>query len=476
MVRVDLRTALWLVTLVLPAYAGAQQAGTEIEGAWYGVTQLKPDSGLPVSVQLEVSRARDSLRVALTLPESRQIRLAIPSPYSDSSFATFREGRFHVEFTPDIGLGFIANLGIPRDDERIVFDGTLRGDALVGEIRITTFRSPITLRRGVPAKTYREIPVSFASAEDSLRLGGKLILPRQQGGGGGSRYPAVIFVTGSDPDTRDAWLYEASALAERGIASLLYDKRGVGESAGASHDLASWDDLAADVEGGIALLQSRPEIDTARIGLIGQSQGTWIIAKVAARNPAAKFIVNISGSGISAAEQETYRTGALMKRAGFTADAVARAQAFQTAKFAVARTGLGWESLDSTMLALRADSVRWFPGYGTGAAANRLGTLRLYGVLQFNYQPARDLRKIRVPTLVVMGERDVVFPPALVIEKMRQYLAEAGNTRLATRIIPSVSHGMLEVQTYRGRKFRGAISREFLATLTDWVVRSAAAP
>lgn len=466
---VELRKALWLmIILALPANVHAQQTAATIEGTWHGVAQLRPDSGFPVSVLLEVSAVRDSLRVMLTLPESRQIRLAIPSPYSDSTFATFRQGRLHVEFTPDIGLGFIGNLGIPRNDERIVFDGMLRGDALVGEIRITTFRSPITLRRGLPAKPYREIPVSFASVEDSLRLGGKLVLPQGTG-----RFPAVIFVTGSDPDTRDAWLYEASALAERGIASLLYDKRGVGESGDASHDLASWDDLAADVEGGIALLRSRPEIDTARIGLIGQSQGTWIIAKVAARDPAVRFLVNISGSGISAAEQETYRTGALMRRAGFSADAIARAQAFQRAKFAVARTGLGWESLDSTMKQLRADSVRWFPGYGTGAAASRLGTLRLYGVLQFNYHPARDLRQIRVPTLVIMGEHDVVFPPALVIEKMKQYLAEAGNAGVTARIIPSATHGLAEVQTYQGRAFRRAISREFLATLTDWIARTA---
>ena len=464
-----MKTAFWLVALlVLPRFGAAQQIGARMEGSWYGMADVKPDAGLPVSVQLDVSRVGDSMRVALTLPESRQINLAIPSPYSDSSFATFRDGRLHVEFTPDIGLGFIGNLGIPRDQERIVLDAALRNNALVGEIRITTLRSPITLRRGTPSKSYREIPVLFTSAHDSLRLGGKIVLPRTAG-----RFPAVIFVTGSDPDTRDAWLYDAAALAERGVASLLYDKRGVGESLGASHDLASWDDLAGDVEGGIALLRSRAEIDTARIGLVGQSQGTWIIAKVAARNPAVKFLVNISGSGISAAEQETYRTGALMKRAGFSADAIERAQAFQRAKFAVARTGLGWESLDSTMKALRADSVKWFPGYGTGAATSRLAALRLYGVLQFNYHPAKDLRQIRVPTLVVMGENDVVFPPALVIEKMKGYLTAAGNNLVTTTIIRGASHGLQEVQSYRGRPFRRAISTSFLATLTDWIARTA---
>ena len=464
-----LAQALALSLGLLSRAAQSQPQQSRIEGSWYGVAAAKPDSGFPVTVLLDVARVRDSLRIALTLPESRLIRLAIPSPYSDSTFAAYSDGRLHVEFTPDIGLGILSRLGVPRDDERIAFDGRLQGDNLVGEIRITRFRSPITLRRGSAPHTYREIHVTFRNPYDSLTLGGKIILPSA-----GERFPAVVFVTGSDPDTRDAWLYEASALAQRGIASLLYDKRGVGVSSGASHDLASWDDLAGDVEGALALLQSRPDvIDTSRIGLIGQSQGTWIITKVAARNPAVKFLVNISGSGISAAEQETYRTGALMKREGFSPEEIARAQAFQRAKFAVARTGLGWEALDSTMKRLRADSVRWFPQYGTGAAVSRLASLRLFGVLQFNYDPARDLRRIRVPTLVLMGERDVVFPPAVVIDRMRRYLGEAGNTRVTTRIIPFASHGMLEIQTYQGLGFRGAISPRFLSAFTDWVVSTA---
>jgi len=185
-----------------------------------------------------------------------------------------------------------------------------------------------------------------------------------------------------------------------------------------------------------------------------------------------KFLVSISGSGMSAAEQETYRTGALMKRERFNDDEIARAQAFQRAKFVVAKTGIGWEALDSTMKKLRADSVRWFPGYGTGGATSRLSSLRLLGVLQFNYHPAPDLRKIRVPTLVLMGEEDVVFSPATVVSRMRQYLSEAGNTQVTTTILPRVAHGMSEVQHFRGRPFRRAISPAFLETLSDWVVRA----
>ena len=434
-------------------------------GEWSGVAARRPDSGLPVSVRLVVRAAGDSVRVEIDLPESRQVELAIPSPYSDSSTVSLVNGELRVELTPDIGFAFIGGLpGVARADERIALAVRRQGAALTGELRITTYRSPVTLTRAEPPP--REPSVTFYSAEDSLRLGGMLVLPQGRG-----PFPAMVWVTGSDPDSRYAWAYEARLLATKGIASLLYDKRGAGESSGASHDLASWDDLAGDVQGALRYLRSLPDvIDATRLGLAGQSQGTWIIAKVAARDSGVRFLVSMAGSGVSAAEQETYRTGALMRAAGFPDSAIARAQDFQRRKFAVARTGLGWPALDSLMQRLRADSVKWFPGYGTGAAARTLAGLRLYGVLQFNYDPTRDLMRIRAPVLVLMGERDRTFPPVTVVERMRASLARGGNRNLTARIIPGATHGLSMVQTMDGRPFRRAISEEFLATLSNWVV------
>ena len=447
--------------------ASTAHALAQLEGTWFGVADRFPDAGPPVSLRLRVyGVSGDSVRLDLTIAESRQIALAIPSPYSDSSYATLRGDSLHVEFTPDIGLAFISRL-VPSDSERIVFAGLVRGDSITGRFRITSYESPITLRRLGASETANAAPVFFHSSQDSLRLGGTLILPRGRG-----PFPAVVFVTGSDPDTREAWQVEGRSLAARGVAALVYDKRGVGESRGASHDLASWDDLAGDVEGAVAYLRSRTDvIDARRIGLIGQSQGTWMTTKVAARDPRIAFLVNISGGAMSGAEQETYRTGALMGRDGFSAAEIARAQAFQRQKFAVARTGLGWAQLEAEMQRLRADSVRWFPGYGTGAATRTLAALRLYGVLQFNYDPRRDLVGIQAPTLVIMGENDVVFPPDTVVARMRDALARGGNHQVTTRILPGTGHGMGVRQSVAGRPFRYVISEAFIEVLAEWVAR-----
>lgn len=158
-----------------------------------------------------------------------------------------------------------------------------------------------------------------------------------------------------------------------------------------------------------------------------------------------------------------------MKADGFSDAEITRARAFQRQKFLVAKTGLGWEALDSTMKKLRADSTRWFPGYGTGAATRTLASLRMYGVLQFNYDPTRDLEKIKAPVLVIMGDRDLVFPPQVVIDRMRAALLAGGNTKFTARLLPGVGHGMGAVQTIGGRPFRRAVSPLFLQMLVRWV-------
>ena len=44
-----------------------------IQGEWTGVAERMPDSGLPVSVRLKILQTGDSVRIALSLPESRLI-------------------------------------------------------------------------------------------------------------------------------------------------------------------------------------------------------------------------------------------------------------------------------------------------------------------------------------------------------------------------------------------------------------------
>ena len=130
----------------------------------------------------------------------------------------------------------------------------------------------------VPVTTVPEPPhhtaVEVAVPHGDVVLAGTLTLP-----GGPGPHPAAVLVTGRGPHDRDETLGPhrpfrllADTLARAGVAVLRTDDRGVGGSTGSLAG-ATYDDLVGDTLAAVALLRSRPDVDPARVGLIGHSGG-----------------------------------------------------------------------------------------------------------------------------------------------------------------------------------------------------------
>ena len=109
--------------------------------------------------------------------------------------------------------------------------------------------------------------------DGGITLAGRLVRPVTPG-----RHPAVLIVHGAGKLTRQNWLTDllSDLFALNGLATLSYDKRGVGDSGGvydggtASSQMIEL--LGRDALAGVAFLKSRAEIDPAQIGLQGSSQ------------------------------------------------------------------------------------------------------------------------------------------------------------------------------------------------------------
>src|SRR5688500_504604 len=130
-----------------------------------------------------------------------------------------------------------------------------------------------------------EEEITFPSGD--ITLAGTLAFPAADSGGG---VPGVVFIHGSsavdrnenpDPELAGAHIKGlelnifsdlATALAEGGIASLRYDKRGVGGSGG-DFNTRRVDDLVNDVRAAIARLRADDRVDSKRIFLVGHSEG-----------------------------------------------------------------------------------------------------------------------------------------------------------------------------------------------------------
>ena len=225
-----------------------------------------------------------------------------------------RENAFHFEIPAVAGT----------------YDGTLNAanNSLTGkwsqtgaDAKLTFTRSdqPLELRRPqIPAKPYpyREEEVTFANKSADVTLAGTLTLPKGTG-----PVAAAVLVAGSGPQDRDEsianhkpFLILADYLTRKGIAVLRYDKRGIAKSTG-SLDNATTLDLASDTEAALAYLKSRKEIDPARIGIIGHSEGAIVGPYLASRSKDIPWLV-LLGAPATKGEDTLLKQSELIARAG----------------------------------------------------------------------------------------------------------------------------------------------------------------
>jgi dienelactone hydrolase len=148
---------------------------------------------------------------------------------------------------------------------------------------------------------YETTPISYRSG--GAQLAATLYLPPTPG-----RHPAVVIVHGSAPLKRMFYHLWADRIARKGFVVLLADKRGVGGSGGEfeRNDNTSSENitrLADDVIAGVDYLASRPEVDTAHVGLVGISQAGWVAPRAATRSARIKFLALITGPPVSTREE-----------------------------------------------------------------------------------------------------------------------------------------------------------------------------
>ncbi|MGH9953571.1 MAG: alpha/beta hydrolase family protein, partial [Nitrososphaeraceae archaeon] len=150
---------------------------------------------------------------------------------------------------------------------------------------------------------YRNMVIDLG---DGLKTNARLNLPSI----GDGPFPAVLLVPGSGPvdmnetggavridNETGSIIYPparpffdiAQYLSERGFAVLQYDKRGIGANF-TILDSNVWgnvtfDDLRQDAERALDVLIQQPEVDSNHVTLVGHSEGTTIVPRVAINNP-----------------------------------------------------------------------------------------------------------------------------------------------------------------------------------------------
>lgn len=375
----------------------------------------------------------------------------------------------------------------------IKYEAKLKNDLLEGTFKQSGMDFPLNLKPGLyetkevvrPQEPKAPFPykieeVSFANEQaDGIKLAGTLTLPKK-----GKNFPTAILISGSGPQDRDETLFEhkpflviADYLTKNGIAVLRFDDRGTAQSEG-DFASATTADFATDVEAAVAYLRTRKEINSAKIGLIGHSEGGIIAPMVAAKDKDIRFIVLLAGPGVDGKEILIMQTEAMSRAAGMPENDLMDARKANQQIYDI----IIQETEDSIMEQRMIDSLEPymlktlsrgdFKNFVENTVAGTNTPWMKYFLVN---NPQQYLKQISCPVLALSGTKDLQVPAEINIKAIEKALKEGGNKKVTTKIYPGLNHLFQHAETGmvdEYGKIEETFAPEVLKEMMQWIKKN----
>lgn len=367
-----------------------------------------------------------------------------------------------------------AETAVSTDDNRITFLKNSAGEAdrliLKG-----SGRSDVEAKR---AQVFSEERVTFGSGD--AMIAGSLRMPATPG-----RHPAVVYVHGSGPGTRNQISLLAHFFLHRGIAVLGYDKRGVGRSTGDWRRI-DFPELASDALAAVNFLRGRPDIDPQRVGLYGISQGGWVVSLAASLSSDVAFFISHSGPGVSPKKQEFTMLTNIMTMSGLAKEDVDGVLQAISLLYQYGKTGKNGEKLDELVLKLKQNPklADFLPPLSKEVVRKKLYEKQKMGDpgwflhLDVDYDPIPALKRVRCPGLLIFGKHDFTVPVEESVARIEAAFKETGNSLCRVVVLSNIGHGVMEMDsaapTQPASPMR--IAEGYLKLLGDWLDKTLSFP
>jgi pimeloyl-ACP methyl ester carboxylesterase len=265
---------------------------------------------------------------------------------------------------------------------------------------------------------------------------------------GARQRPTVVLISGAGPHDRDGYTLRtarghndafrqlSARFVRLGHAVVRFDEVGTGRSTGDYHATATTETLARDVSALVATLRTMPEVDPARIILLGHSEGGAIASLVAAADPL------IAGVALLAAPAWDGR----------------RIMAYQLRHAAERhRVAVSYTSADI----VEAQLVR-----GSDERALNDPWYRHF----LDHDPLEAVRLVRAPALVLQGEDDDVVTAGQAAEVAAALLA-GGNRNVRYQVLPGYGHAFTDPLPRGAAAGRPVpLAEEIVALVEDWLL------
>ena len=336
------------------------ESNKPIEGSWQGVVTISGQNlGIVVHFKADGSGTID-------IPSQQAYGLPLSKIVFKSSTVDF-----------DLKAG----------SDVATFRGKLQGDTIRGAFAQAGHKGTFSINKPNPSQpgtvsAQGDVPVILRTPTGEIH--GSLALPSGKG-----PFPVVLIVAGSGDMDRNGNLPKshienndllmlAEALKKEGIASVRYDKRGVGASASAQNPNQPllFSDLINDASLWVENLKKDKRF--TKVGVIGYDEGS-LVGMVAAQNSRAAAFVSIAGW----ADPGDVR---------LKSELASQPQSIR---------------VDADRIIAKLKAGDRIPNVGYNLR-NILGTQRQpFLISEFQYDPAKEIARLTMPVMIIQGTNDL---------------------------------------------------------------------